>query len=460
LLVMTGRRQVGKSRLLTEFVERSKSPSLYMTVPASPAAADHMAAWVEAAVHANRPLPGAKDAFQTAPRDWDDAFAKLAAAGGLTPSVVVLDELARARVAEPRLDEILASHWQRALRRRPLLLVLVDGASDLRPDATMELGPFNPAECAHALGPRASPLDAFDAFLITGGNPRLVAGCARAARAAAQAAASPGRRATDVGAQANAVDYAHDQLRDENSDLVVMAQRFLSTELAESASAQTVLSVIGAEGVELTTFSRIVAGLPIDGIAAQTAATRALRLLADDKRIVEVDVPVGAPVNTKLRRYHVADLYLRFWHTFVRPRIVDITRGRPDIAIANFDARWPAWREAAIGPVVRHSLRRLALTMPVLTRVESVGGWWNRDGSRECRLVLAGDSAHPVVALGAVKWRADEPFTLADSRLLARARDIVPGASRARLVAVAPAGASPDADVDVVIDAQALLSAW
>ena len=467
LLLVTGRRQVGKSRLLTEFVERSRLPYLYYTAPQTPAHTDHMAAWVAGSAHATAPLRDAPALFETPPRDWPDVFGRLATVCRATPGIVVIDDVAAAIAAEPNLVEILAAAWKRQLRRCPLLLVLVGGSAEagaltgaLPGMATMTLAPFNPAECAHALGAQTTPMNAFDAYLVTGGYPRLVAGCARAVTAAAEVAAGPARRASDAGAPAGLHDFVRSELRDENSDFVVMGQRRLATELAESASAQAVLAGIGREDVELTSFSRIVARHPARGITAQTAATRALKLLAERKALVAAEVPVGAPANTKLRRYHLDDLYLRFWCRFVLPHIDDIARGRPDIAVAEFDAHWPAWRTVAVGPVARTCLRRLALSRPEFTRVETVGAWWSRDGSHEYDVVMGGDATHPIVAVGAVKWREGEPFTPAEARQLASARAVVPGAERTRLLAVCPAGADPEADVDVVLDAEALLSAW
>ena len=448
LVTVEGSRQVGKSRLLTEFTERARLPYLYYTAPSTEVPARHMGAWPLAAVHSTSRLPDAETRFAQPPRDWSDAFDRLASACRDVPSVVVLDNVAAARAAEPAFDEILASHWQRRLRGCPLLLVVIGPVakktaaamptSALSDVHAMKLLPLNPAECGHALGIRTDPLAAFDAYLVTSGQPRLVAGCAEAG--------DPG-------------EYVRTQLLDENSDLVVMGQRLVSSEVAESASARLVLAAIAAETVAFTSFSRIVAHLPTTGVTAQTAATRALKLLTDDRQIVSIQVPVGAPKNTKSRRYVVADSYLRFWHFFVQPHLEQIARGRPDIAIDAFDARWSRWRSIAITPVVHESLRRLTLTMPEFTRAESVGGWWNREGF-EYDLVVSAKGAQPALAVGAIKWSADEPFTGADQARLDEARTVVPTAARAKRTVVCPAGVDRGADVELIVEPAELLAAW
>ena len=244
------------------------------------------------------------------------------------PCIVVLDDFDQAVHAEPALPAILVRHWQRQLRDCPVLLVVIGETAEITPHATeMSVPPLNPAECAHAIG-RSSAVNAFDTYLVTGGTPRLVAACA------------------EVG---DPTEFVRGQLNDENSDLVVMSERLVASEVADSASARVVLAAIGAESQPLTSFSRIVAQLPTTGVTAQTAATRALKLLTE-RQVVAVQTPVGAPANTKLRRYRIDDSSLRFWHFFVRPHLSDIARGRADLALAAFDAGWADWRAVAMHP--------------------------------------------------------------------------------------------------------------
>ena len=449
LVTLTGRRQVGKSRLITEFALRSRLPCLYYTARADSAPSRHFQDWARAFGSLSGALPDAEtrsrldgepqrgDLAEPLPRDWSDAFAALARACSSTPCIVVLDDFEQAVRVEPTLPAIVARSWQRQLRQCPVLFVVVGSAGELTPHATpMTLLPLNPAECAHALGRRPA-VAAFDTHLITGGTPRLVAGCAQAG---------------------DPYEFVRAQLHDENSDLVVMGERLVATEVAESASARTVLAAIGAEPQPLTSFTRIVAQLPSTGVTAQTAATRALKLLTQ-RQVVAAHTPVGAPANTKLRRYRIDDSSLRFWHFFVRPHLGDIARGRVDLAVAAFDASWTSWRAAAMHPVVHAALRRLTLTMPEFTRAADVGAWWNREG-RELDIVLSARRNQPMVAVGAIKWDDGEPFTADDQRAVDEARSMLPNAERATSLAICPAGARPGAGVDVVLDADALLAAW
>jgi uncharacterized protein len=108
----------------------------------------------------------------------------------------------------------------------------------------------------------------------------------------------------------------------------------------------------------VVSFSAVAATLG-DGKAAETAVTRAMKVLADVKQIVAVDFP-GGRLDSRLKRYRVADSYLRFWFRFVEPQLRNIEIGRPDLAVTAFRRSWPSWRGRAIEPIAREAVLRLA----------------------------------------------------------------------------------------------------
>ena len=61
--------------------------------------------------------------------------------------------------------------------------------------------------------------------------------------------------------------------------------------------------------------------------------TRASDTLVEAKRIIAIDVPAGRR-NSRLKRYRIANSYLRFWFRFVEPQLRNIEVGRSDLAIA------------------------------------------------------------------------------------------------------------------------------
>src|SRR4029450_6004493 len=185
--------------------------------------------------------------------------------------------------------------------------------------------PFDPADTAAMLGGSASVLEAFDAYLVTGGYPRLLADL-RGGRLPPRL-----RR----------------QLADDTSPLLVTGERILAGEFPDHAQARRVLEAAGAG-------ERTFAALAQAAGIRQASLQRALQTL-DDKRVVIREQPL-APGAPDAPRYRVADHYLRFWLRFCRPALPDVARRRRDIALDRWRDGWSAFRGRAIEPVI-HAAR-------------------------------------------------------------------------------------------------------
>lgn len=448
MLAVRGRRQVGKSRLLTRFVEASGVPYVFHTAVKGAAAAVQIGHLARDLAVSRVALAALDTAFAVPPADWSDFFSRLALAVADQPSVVVLDEFPWAAEADPSLEGELQRAWDRTLESRPILLVLV--GSDIatmerlttqdRPlygrAAEMVVSPLSPGEISQAF-PGRHAVDVFDLALVTGGYPRLVS-----------AAATIG----------DAEAFVVDQLGDDQSPLAVTGQRTLDAEFRAEVGARAVLEAIGASEVGHATFSTAVANLAGDPRSTATAITRALPQLTSDKRIVAIDTPVGAAPTTKLRRYRISDPYLRFWFRFVSPHLPDMARGRADLAVDDFRRGYSTWRGKAIEPIVHDGLNRMAANTPSLHDVVTVGAWWDRAGRHEFDVVAA-DSRGAAAVVGTVKWRPARPVTNAEIAEAAVAREVL-RVPDAKLVVVCPAGVKGSAPVDLVVDAQMLLEAF
>jgi uncharacterized protein len=451
LVGVRGRRQVGKSRLAEHFAAASGAPYGVIAGLKSTPVDIQLRRAVQTLHSSANPLPGIDAVTAATPASWEDLLSRLRLVVQDTPSILVFDEFPWAWETSTWLDGLLQSLWDGDLSRHPVLMLLIGSDEAMmdrlfehdrplsgRLDDQLMVRPFNPAETALALGNDVAPEDVFDTLLVTGGFPELIAHTRRFGSASAMVA--------------NALSRPHTLLAD-------VAQLNLAGELSDSASARLVLDAIGADEAGVVNFSAIAATLG-GGKAAETAVTRAMKVLADVKQIVAVDLPGGRP-GSRLKRYRIADPYLRFWFRFVEPQLRNIEVGRPDLAVAAFERGWSAWRGKAIEPIVREGVLRLAPEMSSgpLAGVESVNAWWERTGTHEFDLVGAGRDRLPAV-VGSVKWRGTSPFNQRDLASLAMARSVVPHAERAGLVAVSPRGAAAGIDVDLVLDATDLLGAW
>lgn len=443
-LLLRGRRRVGKSRLVSEFVVRSKLPHVYFQAARGVPPAQELDLLARAVATSSLPL--ASVAAGNTPTTLTAALTLLAAALPDTPSVVVIDEV-------PWLLEGFAGGagelqrvWDTVLSRKPVLLLLLGSDLSLMEQLTspdqpfhgrateMVLQPLNPADVQ-----RMSELpafDAFDAYLLTGGLP-LVAQEWR-----------PGQSTSE---------FLTASARSSTSALVVAGTRALDGELGETSLARQVLSAIGGRGERtFTGIQQAARGAPLNAASLTTS----LRLL-QDKRIVAADEPLSTRSGRRDRRYRIADPALRFWLAFVEPALSEIDRGRGDLAVTRFDASYASWRGRAIEPVVRDALQRL-LPDDRWPAVSSVGGWWPRNNVPEIDLVGADQphSADTVSFVGTVKWRRKGPVTGSEVTALARSATVVPGVDvGTALVAVCPTGGDADG-LAQVWSAEYLLRAW
>jgi hypothetical protein len=110
--------------------------------------------------------------------------------------------------------------------------------------------------------------------------------------------------------------------------------------------------------------------------------------------------------------------------------------------------------------VVREAVLRLSADGGPLDGVEQVGNWWTRDSGFEFDVVGADRAARRVAVVGSVKWREQAGFTATELERLTQARAVVPGAARARLLAVCPAGVANGVRPDITLGPADLLPAW
>jgi hypothetical protein len=428
-VAIRGRRQVGKSRLVQEFCDRSGKPYLFYTATKGASPVEAVAAFLaelrDSGLARERDLVPADSGT-----GWPDAFRVLAAVLPDSPVVIVLDELPWLAEQDELFDGALQTAWDRLLSRRPVLLLLL--GSDLhmmerltaydqpfygRADNLL-LGPLNPAEVGVALGLEAA--DAIDAHLMSGGLPGIL-------------------RAWPEGTTALA--FAEEECDDPASPLFGVPETAL---LAEFPGPDMTRRVIEAIGGGDRTYANIAAEAGSRaGIIPSGTLSPVLHRLVTDKHVLAADEPVSVRPG-KPTLYRVADTNLRFYLAIGRAAQEWSRRGRPASAKALLRRRWSSWRGRAVEPVIREALSLSASDLPWPEAI-AVGGWWNRAFQPEVDLVGADriPVAGEIYYVGSVKW-LDRPFDDHDFAALQRDAIAVPGfdPGRTRLTAVSRAGAA------------------
>lgn len=438
-VLIRGRRRVGKSRLVEEFIDRAAVPYVYVTA-STRSTEEELRLFVEEVAASN--LPGAAIFRDVTVATWDAALGLLARALPTDgPSVVVLDELPYLTAGDPSFEGTLQKVFDRALSRLPVLLVgigsdlammeaLNDYGRPFHQRATeMVIPPLNPAEVGAMLGLDAA--DAFDAYLVTGGLPLICA---------------------EWTAGMDLWTYLAEALDDATSALLVSGERALAAEFPPDAQARTVLGTIGSGERTFTGIGNRAGGLQ------QASLDRALKALVA-KRVVARDQPLSTKASRETR-YRVADPYLRFWLTFLGPHMPEIERGRGDRVLARITESWTAWRGRAIEPVLREAIDRLP--DPLRPQGDGVvGAYWTRTNNPEIDLVLADRSpvAQEIRAVGSIKWLENRLFDAGDLARLVVHRSQLPGATDATPLLVVTRSGSQVTGVRTLTP-EDLLTAW
>lgn len=439
---MTGRRRVGKSRLVQEFLEREGLPYVFFEAPRRPVQ-EALRRFAESVRQST--LPSATLAQGATFGDWTAAL-RLAGqdASSERPSAIVIDELPDLLEHDPDADADLRAAWS-VLENKPVMLFCIgsdvammdqlidhDRALFGRPTLQLRIPPLSPADIAELLGVGAS--DAFDAYMTIGGFPMLAA---------------------DWPAGVARERFLSEELSDPSSNLIVNGERILAAEFPAQTRAREVLEAIGKGERRFEELRRRTALQP-------ASLSRTLETLVKTKRVVERLMPYAAPAPRRDPRYLVGDPYLRFWLRFVGPYLEEVERGRGAHTVERVRRDWAVYRGMAIEPLVRAAIERM-LPDERFGDAGRVGSWWDRAG-RQIDLVGLPDGDRParVSFLGSIKWRERSTFDGKDLRALRDAADTVPGVDRdTRFVGVSRSGFEATASrLDAQIDAEQLMSAW
>lgn len=445
-VIMTGRRRVGKSRLVQEFCDRSGVPYVLFQATRGRNPVAERAEFT--ALLAQSGLQQAEAVAGLQAGDWNQALRALALAlPDDVPAVAVIDEVPWLVEQDREFEGALQTVWDRYLSAKPVLLILV--GSDLsvmealqsygRPffgrAAKMTVNPLHLADVQALTGLPAA--DAVDALLVTGGFPEVVQAW---------------------GEGMSFADFLRQELANPLSPLLMAGELSMLGEFPDASVSRAVLAAVGSGERTFSLIAKEAGGA--NPLASGTLSPVLNTLL--DKRVLASDSPLSTRADTKNKRYRIADPYLRFWLAFLERGIPLVERGRGDLVLKRIERSWTSWRGRAIEPLVRTCLLRL-LPDEQWPDTEAVGGWWNRQNNPEIDLVGADREpvARHVSFLGSIKWLENQRFDRRDYDALVRDMLVVPGvAEQTPLVAVSRGGVSDDLPLAAHWGPEDLVRAW
>ncbi|HUP01486.1 MAG TPA: ATP-binding protein [Gemmatimonadota bacterium] len=382
LVLVLGRRRVGKTHLLTRFAERVGGLYYQATNRTENEQLSRISRIVGR--HFDDPALGHGVPFP----DWEALFAYVAERARGSPFLIVLDEFPYLADSAPALPSILQSLWDHEWPRTRIRLVLsgshitamerlegVDQPLYGRRTARLALEPFDPSRVSHFLADH-SPRDRLRAYGIFGGLPGNLALLDREAELS--------RNVTEHILQPTG------RLHDE-------AQHLLDAYLA---GAEVHYSIIGAIAGGERTWGGISRRVGRIGGSLKRALDGLI-----DMRLVSRVVPITErrPQKSKRAIYRIADPYLAFWHRFILPLLsggmLVNTAGpalwRTEIAPGLDDYMGGVFEEAC-----RSLVQRSAGRLPF--EPLRVGEWWDAASQNEIDVVALGENGE--VLVGECKW--------------------------------------------------------
>ncbi|MGK5084546.1 ATP-binding protein [Bdellovibrionota bacterium FG-1] len=300
LVIVTGRRRVGKSRLLTHWLEKNRG--YYSQAIEGPVSVQIEQLYLDL-----KPL------FQRSaltPKTWSEFFELLGMLNKNTPQQIILciDEMPYLFKMDPSLPSILQKFIDHQLPPKMLLILCGSGQQAMhryfsenqaplygRADWTLKVQPMGYLDFCEYAKLDSSLLKNFSLFSLGGGLPKywkLLLPYAHTEEAA--------------------VTAADELFFSDSSPLEDEPWRVLRDENIEGVSLQQLLEVIG-RGAHRP--SEMAARLE----AKQTTLSKSLALLLD-LQLIQREIPFGADAkNSKKALYQIQDPLLRFWFSTFSP---------------------------------------------------------------------------------------------------------------------------------------------
>lgn len=381
LIILFGRRRIGKSRFLRELGRGRKEIYFQATRVSSILNLEQFKAQVAASIGPNPQL----DALS----NWEGVLHYVAdRAVENTSLIVTIDEFPYLLDDEPALPSILQKFWDSGVPKQGAMKLILCGSAISQ--MTELLAERNPLYGRKTLSLDMKPLPLRDVAkffpnyeaeeiikmcAIFGGIPYYLQLC------------DP-----NVPISKNVIDL----LLTETGTLMDEPNTLLQTELREPKFYSSILAAV-SDGCNSKSEIANRLGVKADGIGSYMAKLQALDLISNSKSL-------DADDKGRNRRYKVADSLISFWHRFVRPNLTAISSGFGEQVYSRVvyprlsDYMGNEFEGIALEFVRLHIQEVLGVPM------QEVGQIW---GHADFDIDVAGNLLDGVFYYGECKWRTD-----------------------------------------------------
>jgi len=312
LVVLYGRRRVGKTTLISEFIKDKKA--LFFLASEEAEAQNRNAFKEKAAEFIDSDLLRSADI-----KSWDVLFKAIMDTSFESKPVIVLDEFQYLGKANPAFPSIFQRIWEEILKDKSVMVILCGSLISMMESQTLAYGsPLYGRRTAqirlkqipfgyyHEFFPNKSRRELIEMYAVTGGVPKYI----------------------ELFSESKDIYSAIQKCVLNRSGYLYDEPHFLlQQEVSEVGSYFSIIKAIAAGNSKLSAISSILE-------IKSTSLTKYLKTLID-LDILEREVPITEenPEKSKKGLYKIKDNYLRFWFAFVYPNMSFIESGHSRIVM-------------------------------------------------------------------------------------------------------------------------------
>ncbi|MGM9600169.1 MAG: ATP-binding protein [Faecousia sp.] len=312
LVVLYGRRRVGKTTLISEFIKDKKA--LFFLASEESESQNRLAFQEKTAEFLNSDLLKNVEV-----KSWDVLFKAIMDTPFDTKPVIVLDEFQYLGKANPAFPSIFQRIWEEILKDKSVMVILCGSLISMMQSQTLAYGsPLYGRRTAqirlkqipfgyyHEFFPDKGRKELIEMYAVTGGVPKYI----------------------ELFSQSRDIYSAIEACVLNRSSYLYDEPHFLlQQEVSEVGSYFSIIKAIAAGNTKLSAIAGVLE-------VKSTSLTKYLKTLID-LDILEREVPVTEenPEKSKKGLYKIKDNYLRFWFAFVYPNMSFIESGHSRIVM-------------------------------------------------------------------------------------------------------------------------------
>ena len=312
LVVMYGRRRVGKTTLISEFIKDKHA--LFFLASEESETQNRTVFKEKAADFINSDLLRNADI-----KSWDVVFKAIMDAPHPSKPVIVLDEFQYLGKSNPAFPSIFQRIWEELLKKRSVMVILCGSLISMMESQTLDYSsPLYgrrtaqirlkqiPFSYYHEFFPEKSRRELIEMYAVTGGVPKYI----------------------ELFSESKDIYSAIQKCVLNRSGYLYDEPHFLlQQEVSEIGSYFSIIKAIAAGNSKLSAISSVLE-------LKATSLTKYLKTLID-LDILEREVPITEenPEKSKKGLYRIKDNYLRFWFAFVYPNMSFIESGHSKIVM-------------------------------------------------------------------------------------------------------------------------------